>query len=119
VIHLLLTDFGIRREGDIAMRWPLDQPITKLRGSSVRVVYDDRRALMPVLRDLCAHDVGPIELLDIDAPDWLTLHYDPARLRAALRDLGLPVPEPRTLSLGRESALWLISQLTTSELAAA
>lgn len=115
MIHLLLTDFGIRRDGDIALRWPLDMPLAKLKHTPVRVVYDDSKALRPVLRDLCGSDVGPIELLDIDSPDWLTVHYDPSRLRAALRDLSLPVQEPHIRSMGRDAAYWLIARLTLSE----
>ena len=112
VIHLLLTDLRITREGDTAMRWPVD--VKRLAGASVRVVYDDPRALQPVLRALCASDCE-IELLDIDGPQWSLVHYDKAEIRKGLRKLGLPVLDPIALPMSRDAAFWLMGRLTESE----
>lgn len=114
-----MTDFNIRRDYE-TLRWPIKN-MKRLKGRPVRVVFDDSRALTAALRELCAADVRPIEVLDIDLHRWGHLFYDPSRVRAVLRDLNLPAygPEIRWLP-SRDSALWLIERLTTpaEELAA-
>ena len=112
MIHLLLTDLRITRDGDTAMRWPVD--VKRLAGSAVRVVHDDPRQLQPVLRALCAIDCE-VELLDIDGPKWSLVHYDKREIRQGLRALGLPVLDPIALPMSRDAAFWLLGQLTDAE----
>lgn len=116
MIHVLLTDLRITRDGDTTMRWPVDAK--RLAGASVRVVYDDARALQPVLRALCANDCD-VELLDIDGPQWSLVHYDKAEIRKGLRKLGLPVLDPIALPMSRDAAFWLMGRLTNAEEVAA
>lgn len=112
MLHILLADLKPASHVQ-ATRWPM-QNLARLKNKPVRVVFDDERALRSVLRDLCANDVRPIELLDIDKHRWGFVSYDISRLRSACKALGLPTYGPEVQWLpGTNGALWLIGRLTT------
>lgn len=112
MLHILLAD--IKPASHVqCTRWPLPD-LSKLKNKPVRVVFDDEFRMRQVLRDLCASDVRPIELLDVDKHRWGFVFYDTSRLRAACKALGLPSYGPDVQWLpGTNSALWLIGRLTT------
>jgi hypothetical protein len=112
MLHILLADLRIAA-GHQVTRWPVEH-LARLKGKPVRIVFDDEKALLPVLRGLCANDAGPIELLDIDKHRWGFVFYDTSRLRSACKALGLPTYGPEVQWLpGTNGALWLIGRLTT------
>ena len=112
MLHILLADLTPASHVQ-ATRWPV-QNLARLKAKPVRVVFDDERALRSVLRDLCANDVRPIELLDIDKHRWGFVFYDPSAIRQTLWLLKRPAMAPEVMWLpGTSSALWLIGCLTT------
>lgn len=112
MLHILLADLKPASHVQ-ATRWPV-QTLARLKNKPVRVVFDDERAVLPVLRGLCASDAGPVELLNIDKYRWGFVFYDTTRLRSACKALGLPTYGPEVQWLpGTSSALWLIGRLTT------
>ncbi len=112
MLHILLADLKPASHVQ-ATRWPVEN-LARLIAKPVRVVFDDETAMRRVLRDLCASDVGPIELLDIDKHGWGFVFYDATRLRSACKALALPTYGPAVHWMpGTSSALWLIGRLTT------
>lgn len=112
MLHILLADLKPASHVQ-ATRWPV-QTLARLKNKPVRVVFDDELAVRRVLRDLCASDVRPIELLDIDKHRWGFVFYDTTQLRSACKALGLPNYGPEVQWLpGTNGALWLIGRLTT------
>lgn len=109
MIHVLLADLPICA-GHQVTRWPTN---LKLTGKPVRIVFDDEKAMLAVLRGVCAADARPVELLDIDLHRWGFVFYDNSRVRKSLHLLNRSAITPEVLWLpGRNSALWLIGRLT-------
>ena len=113
MLHILLADLTPASHVQ-ATRWPV-QSLARLKNKPVRVVFDDDRALRPVLRDLCACDADPIELLDIDKHRWGFVFYEQLRIRKTQPMLNrAPMPPEVMWMPGTSSALWLIERITTN-----
>lgn len=109
MVHILLAkDFTIVR-GDPVSLWPVIDK--RLLTQGARIVFDDERRLQPVLRELCARDIEPIEVLDIDKHRYGFVMYNKRAIRHALKAAKIPCMSPWIQWVSRDWALQLIGEL--------
>lgn len=94
MLNILLTDLPIRAEFSAA-RWPIQQNAARLKGKSVRIVYDDSERLKDALRAVCAADASYIEVLDVDRMRFGYVHYDDSRHRRLKKQFGMEIMSPQ------------------------
>lgn len=109
MLHVLLArDFKIAR-GDPISSWPVTDQ--RLLTAGARIVFDDERALKSVLRDLCARDIEPIEVLDIDKHRYGFVMYNSRVIRRALKTARIQCMTPWIQWVSSTWALQLIGEL--------